>query len=169
MTANSSDLMTLKTHSPCLGICSTTYGDQVCRGCKRYCHEIAGWLGYQPDQKHQIWQRLETTAAQIIGNFLLITDPLRLKECLQHLSHRHTPLQSDYYYVLLLLHHLANRAAPAIKNQQFNATDYGLQWQIGMPPLSFMELWRRIDHQLLTLTIALYDRQIARPMQLTTR
>ena len=167
MTANPPDLMTLKTHSPCLGICSTTYGDQVCRGCKRYCHEIADWLRYQPSQKDRVWQRLENTAAQIIGNYLLIVDAKKLQACLQQLSHRHIPQQSDYYHVLLLLHHLSSRISPNTKHQPFNITDYGLQWQISIPPLSFIELWRQIDHQLLTLTIALYDRQIERPMQIT--
>ncbi len=167
MTVNSTDFIELKTHSPCLGICSTTYGDQVCRGCKRYCHEIADWLRYKPTQKHRVWQRLESTSEQIISNFLLITHPEKLQSCLHLISHRHTPPQSNHYRLLLLLHHLANRASPNEKKQAFNVTDYGLQWQIGMPSMSFIELWQRIDQQLLALTIALYDRQIQRPMQVT--
>jgi hypothetical protein len=44
--------------SPCIGICSTTYGDLVCRGCKRFAHEVVGWNGYDDDQKGAIWLRL---------------------------------------------------------------------------------------------------------------
>ena len=32
-----------KASTPCLGICSTTYGDDVCKGCKRFVHEVISW------------------------------------------------------------------------------------------------------------------------------
>ena len=44
--------------TPCVGICSTTYGDMVCRGCKRYAHEIVQWNAYSPSQRATIEQRL---------------------------------------------------------------------------------------------------------------
>ncbi|MCZ6890305.1 MAG: DUF1289 domain-containing protein, partial [Gammaproteobacteria bacterium] len=40
--------------TPCIGICSTTYGDLVCRGCKRYAHEIVDWNRYTEDQRSRI-------------------------------------------------------------------------------------------------------------------
>ncbi len=44
--------------TPCVGICSTTYGDLVCRGCKRFAHEIDQWNGYVSDQRLLVWERL---------------------------------------------------------------------------------------------------------------
>lgn len=44
--------------TPCVGICSTTYGDLVCRGCKRFAHEIDGWNGFASDQRVLVWERL---------------------------------------------------------------------------------------------------------------
>jgi len=44
--------------TPCVGICSTTYGDLVCRGCNRFAHEIVAWNGYSDDQRARVWQRL---------------------------------------------------------------------------------------------------------------
>lgn len=44
--------------SPCIGICSTTYGDLVCRGCKRFAHEVVGWNGYAEQQRAAILRRL---------------------------------------------------------------------------------------------------------------
>ncbi|HEY5644658.1 MAG TPA: DUF1289 domain-containing protein [Pseudomonadales bacterium] len=41
-----------------MGICSTTYGDLVCRGCKRFAHEIDQWNGYADDQRRLVWERL---------------------------------------------------------------------------------------------------------------
>ena len=32
--------MVNRTRTPCVGICSTTYGDDVCRGCKRFSFEV---------------------------------------------------------------------------------------------------------------------------------
>lgn len=44
--------------TPCVGICSTTYGDLICRGCKRFAHEIVQWNGYDDDQRGRVWRRL---------------------------------------------------------------------------------------------------------------
>ncbi len=41
-----------------MGICSTTYGDLVCRGCKRYAHEIDQWNGFGDGQRRLVWERL---------------------------------------------------------------------------------------------------------------
>ena len=48
---------TIKT--PCVGLCSTVYGDLVCRGCKRYHHEVIQWNGYNAEEKQAVWLRLE--------------------------------------------------------------------------------------------------------------
>lgn len=44
--------------TPCVGVCSTTYGDLVCRGCKRFAHEIVQWNGFADSQKAAVWDRL---------------------------------------------------------------------------------------------------------------
>ena len=41
-----------------MGICSTTYGDLVCRGCKRFAHEIIQWNGFNEEQRETVWTRL---------------------------------------------------------------------------------------------------------------
>ncbi len=41
-----------------MGICSTTYGDLVCRGCKRFAHEIVSWNGFDESQRDLVWARL---------------------------------------------------------------------------------------------------------------
>ena len=40
-----------RTRTPCVGICSTTYGDDVCRGCKRFIHEVINWNSFNPEEK----------------------------------------------------------------------------------------------------------------------
>lgn len=57
-----------------MGICSTTYGDLVCRGCKRFAHEIVEWNGYNHGQREVVWQRLESVRDQVVGQALMIID-----------------------------------------------------------------------------------------------
>ena len=65
--------------TPCIGICSTTYGDLVCRGCKRFAHEIVGWNGYRERQRELIWERLHALLGQSVRTQLRIVDAERLR------------------------------------------------------------------------------------------
>ncbi|MEM6999589.1 MAG: DUF1289 domain-containing protein [Pseudomonadota bacterium] len=65
--------------TPCVGICSTTYGDLVCRGCKRFAHEIVSWNTYDDGQRDQIWQRLHGLRDQVTAHLLMIENRDRLK------------------------------------------------------------------------------------------
>lgn len=66
--------------TPCVGICSTTYGDLICRGCKRFAHEIVSWNGYTVQQRGRIWQRLEQLRDGCIEAHLTIFDESRLRD-----------------------------------------------------------------------------------------
>ena len=55
-----STLESQRRRTPCVGICSTTYGDLVCRGCKRFAHEIVGWNGYTVVQQQTVESRLRS-------------------------------------------------------------------------------------------------------------
>ena len=60
--------------TPCVGICSTTFGDLVCRGCKRFSHEIVDWNSYDDSQKEIIWERLERIKEQVVGQIVKCKD-----------------------------------------------------------------------------------------------
>lgn len=60
--------------TPCVGICSTTYGDLVCRGCKRFSHEIVQWNGFADDQQRLVWQRLYELREGAVLSCLVIQD-----------------------------------------------------------------------------------------------
>ena len=60
--------------TPCVGICSTTYGDLVCRGCKRFAHEIVEWNGYDEEQREQIRDRLDGLRDQVVAQYLAVGD-----------------------------------------------------------------------------------------------
>lgn len=44
--------------TPCIGICSTSHGDHVCRGCKRFFNEVRDWQSFDADQREMVMNRL---------------------------------------------------------------------------------------------------------------
>lgn len=44
--------------TPCIAICSTSQGDDWCKGCGRSFAEVQHWLDYSPAQKRAVWQRI---------------------------------------------------------------------------------------------------------------
>lgn len=66
--------------TPCVGICSTTYGDLICRGCKRFSHEIVAWNIYNDNQRERIWNRLYALRDQATAVFAAVSDEQRLRD-----------------------------------------------------------------------------------------
>ena len=65
--------------TPCIGVCSTTYGDLVCRGCKRFAHEVVGWNGFADAQRHVVWMRLNRLLAESVRAYVSVVDEERLR------------------------------------------------------------------------------------------
>ena len=55
------------TDSPCIGICSTTYGDDICMGCGRTFEEVNHWNELSDAEKIQINLRLESQKTTIVS------------------------------------------------------------------------------------------------------
>ena len=66
--------------TPCIGVCSTVFGDDVCRGCKRFQHEVIQWNSYSDSEKGSVLNRLEILKTQIMQSKVLISDETLLKE-----------------------------------------------------------------------------------------
>jgi len=54
MSSNRKNLLT-----PCIGVCSTSTGDDVCRGCGRSLEQIREWPGYSDDEKMRVMDELK--------------------------------------------------------------------------------------------------------------
>jgi predicted Fe-S protein YdhL (DUF1289 family) len=74
--------MQLKKRTPCVGICSTTYGDLVCRGCKRFAHEIVQWNGYDDVQQDAVRDRLQRVRDEVLTLLLVCCDEGLLQSAL---------------------------------------------------------------------------------------
>lgn len=44
--------------TPCIAICSTSQGDEECKGCGRSFAEVQHWLAFSPAQKRAVWRRI---------------------------------------------------------------------------------------------------------------
>ena len=53
------------TASPCIGICSTGLGDEVCRGCGRTFHEVSNWARFDDEQKRGVNARIRLERAKL--------------------------------------------------------------------------------------------------------
>ncbi|SEK31261.1 DUF1289 domain-containing protein [Halomonas daqiaonensis] len=61
--------------SPCVGLCSTTLGDRVCRGCQRIDSEIRDWPALSGEQRHRCMVELDRLRAEVAGRYLVVVDP----------------------------------------------------------------------------------------------
>lgn len=46
--------------TPCIAICTTSQGDDWCKGCGRSFEEVQNWTQMRPAQKRQTWRRIVT-------------------------------------------------------------------------------------------------------------
>lgn len=60
--------------TPCIGVCSTGIGDTVCRGCKRFSHEVIAWNSYTQDERRTVLQRIDVLLEQIVTRWVIIND-----------------------------------------------------------------------------------------------
>jgi len=44
--------------TPCIAICSTSQGDEECKGCGRSFAEVQQWLSMSPTEKRIVWRRI---------------------------------------------------------------------------------------------------------------
>jgi len=99
---------TVKT--PCIGICSTVFGDEVCRGCKRFLHEVIDWNTYNSEQKLLVKSRLEELSKQVLSGKIQVQDELKFSESLKVVE-----IDAKQSQVMLILE-LLRKAAKQINN-----------------------------------------------------
>lgn len=141
--------------TPCIGVCSTGIGDSVCRGCKRFSHEVIHWNSYTQEQKRIIDRRLSGFLSQCVSNKLRVTDRALLQWQLDVQNVRHMEHHDEYCWVFSLLR--------AGAGQIDNPLDFGFEVDIAFRDLPLGELAKQIDAEFLVLSQAHYDRYIATP------
>jgi predicted Fe-S protein YdhL (DUF1289 family) len=139
--------------TPCVGLCSTVYGDLVCRGCKRFHHEVIHWNGYNEDEKRAVWLRLEQLLVQVMAAKVEVFDAGKLRQQLELRKIRFVPQQSEYCWAYQLI----ARGARVIN--QLEA--YGMVLLPEFRDWPLPDLRDAIDREFFLLSEAHYERYIA--------
>jgi predicted Fe-S protein YdhL (DUF1289 family) len=92
-----------------VGICSTTYGDLVCRGCKRFAHEIVQWNSYDAEQQQRVWQRLHELRDAVVLHHLSVSDAQAFRDaCARHALEAEPGAAAIYALLGFLVKHEAS-------------------------------------------------------------
>jgi len=86
--------------SPCVGVCSTGIGDSVCRGCKRYMHEIVDWNAYSAEERASVIGRISNLVQQVAEPVIEIVDVEQFHQALKYQHVRFDELAGPYVWLL---------------------------------------------------------------------
>jgi len=90
--------------TPCIGICSTTsFGDSICRGCKRFNFEVIHWNSYSESEKQAVQARINQFTEQLMAGKFRIVDVSKLQQVLLDFRVFHDPDLSPYFWLHQLL------------------------------------------------------------------
>lgn len=142
-----------KVPTPCVGICSTTFGDVVCRGCRRYLHEVIDWNRYSDAQKRLIWARLDALLEQVLSTHFRIDDPALLATQLRAHSIPHIAGGTPWSQLSALLRAGA-RHLPALDA-------FGVS-RLDRSGLTLVELREKLNGDLHALASAYYEKDFLR-------
>lgn len=144
----------LRIKTPCIGVCSTGIGDDVCRGCKRFCHEVIDWNAYSNSQKRIVYKRLDALLSQLVAARIEVFNPERLRQQLDALNIRYNPELSPYSWVLDLL--------KAGASQITQLEPFGCRWVLPLQEESLPALRRTLEDEFFILSSVHYDRYFKR-------
>ncbi|MAM70810.1 MAG: DUF1289 domain-containing protein [Gammaproteobacteria bacterium] len=99
--------------TPCIGICSTTsLGDKICRGCKRFNFEVIRWNSYSDQEKMAVFRRIDLFTELILQDKFHIYSLSRLEDVMHDFRYFYHPELSPYCW----LHGLLQKYAYRIKS-----------------------------------------------------
>lgn len=138
--------------APCIGVCSTSLGDSVCRGCKRFAHEIIAWNSYSEQERGLVVVRLEQLLASVVAARIELFDIARLFQ-----SARILGCQPDGSNPYCHIQRLLRVAASRIEQPE----DYGFRVRPAFASQSLVQLRDNVERAFLELSAAHYERYLA--------
>jgi predicted Fe-S protein YdhL (DUF1289 family) len=135
-------LFTLNT--PCVGICSTVYGDDICRGCKRNSQEVIDWNAYTSQTQEEIFQRLEARQQKVMADKVEIVDVSLLSSLLDSNQIRYRTVSDPLCWAFHLL-----RVRP---NNLMSLDTTGIEVKSPYAQYSLKALFTLIDEELLKIS-----------------
>ena len=111
-----------RSSTPCIGICSTTFGDDVCKGCKRFSHEITNWGKFSTDERAVVNSRLEQFKTTILEEKFTISDSELFESKMNEFSINFNSSLDPITWIFDLLR--------ASSNKDLNVNDFGVEIEI---------------------------------------
>ena len=137
-----------RSSTPCIGICSTTFGDDVCKGCKRFSHEITNWGKFSTDERAVVNSRLEQFKTTILEEKFTISDSELVESKMNEFSINFNSSLEPITWIFDLLR--------ASSNKDLNVNDFGIEILPAFSDLSLIELRDLINQEMLQLSEAHY-------------
>ena len=137
-----------RSSTPCIGICSTTFGDDVCKGCKRFSHEITNWGKFSTDERAVVNSRLEQFKRTILEEKFTISDSNLFESKMNEFSINFNSSLEPITWIFDLLR--------ASSNKDLNVNDFGVEILPAYSNLSLVELRDLINQEMLQLSEAHY-------------
>ncbi|MDY6457207.1 DUF1289 domain-containing protein [Acinetobacter faecalis] len=131
--------------TPCAGRCSTVFGDSVCRGCRRFNHEVIKWNTYSLEQQNAVWHRLDAQLDQILVPMLPLAN---IEVAEKFVLSKRVRLRDDASKGRKLYHALKI----CEKNKNF-ADESGL----GIQSKQVKSIWQEFERRVLALATASFE------------
>ena len=137
-----------RSSTPCIGICSTTFGDDVCKGCKRFSHEITNWGKFSTDERTVVNSRLEQFKITILEEKFIISDSNLFESKMNEFSINFNSSLNPITWVFDLLR--------ASSHEDLDLSEFGIEILPKFSNLSLLELRDLINQEMLQLSEAHY-------------
>ena len=137
-----------RSSTPCIGICSTTFGDDVCKGCKRFSYEITNWGKFSTDERAVVNSRLEQFKITILEEKFIISDSNLFESKMNEFSINFNSSLDPITWVFDLLR--------ASSHEDLDLSEFGIEILSKFSNLSLLELRDLINQEMLQLSEAHY-------------
>ena len=131
--------------TPCAGKCSTVFGDSVCRGCRRFSHEVIHWNNYSREEQQFIWQRLDEQLDQILVPLVCIQNSYTLTQFLQSRQIKLLDTASDGRKIYHALR-ICQRSPHCLQEAGLNIL-----------PEHLKKIWDLFEHRIYSLAVANFE------------
>ena len=135
-----------RSSTPCIGICSTTFGDDVCKGCKRFSYEITNWGKFSDEERAVVNSRLEQFKVNILEEKFTITDSNLFESKMNEFSINFNSSLEPLTWIFDLLR--------ASSNNDLILSDFGIEILPKFSNLSLVDLRDLINEEMLQLSEA---------------
>ena len=139
-----------RSSTPCIGICSTTFGDDVCKGCKRFSHEITSWGKFSNDERAFVNRRLEQFKSTLLEEKFTIIDDNLFESKMNEFSINYNGSLEPITWIFDLLR--------ASVSKDLNLDDFGIEIKPEFSNLSLVEIRKLINDEMLQLSEAHYSK-----------